>query len=914
MRTPVKLLYLEDDEVDQRAFLRMVREKGLPYELELVRSLAEARAQMAQSCFDAIVADYHLPDGYCTELLDEARDTPFILLTGTLEEQLALRTLEHGADDYLPKDSQQRYLEALPFALEKALYRHRSREKELRLTQQLRESERNLRMQVELIALSHDAVIVRRLGGEIVSWNQGAERIYGWQAEEVLGRRTHELLETRIPDLGAGGAAVDEALAKEGKWEGELCHRRRDGVVLAIHSRQVISRASHGSAQLILETNRDITEREQAEETLREAEMRLRLASEATGLGAFDYYPQSGKFIWSDRAKQHFGLRPEAEVSSETFLKGLHPADRDRVEQTVQDVFRPEKGGVYRTEYRTIGLDDGKERWLEAFGRVYFDDQGKPVRLVGATLDITERKHDQEALRSSEERFRVFMDNTSAIAWAKDEAGRYVYFNQAYQRQFGMAFEDYQGKTDFELWPEENARQFRENDLKVLRSGEPAEVLEETTTPAGDKRYWLNVKFPFQDASGAKYIGGIGIDITQRKQAEALLKTVLRTVELERSRLAAVLEALPTGVAIADRTGKVTQFNAALTRIWGAPPVPKNAADYGRWRGRWADTGKPLAAEDWAMARAIRTGEIVSGDVIEIEKFDGSGCATIINAAAPIRDHTGRIIGGVVAEVDITAQKRAEEALRAAKEELARANEELERRVNERTAKLQEAMAELEQLSYSMIHDMRAPLRAVQSFGGILEEDSESHLSTEGRDLVAKMRTATKRMDRLVVDVLNYSRVLRGELPLEPVDVGELVRGIVETYPNLGPDKAEVQVIPNLPVVVGHPAALTQCLAQLIGNAVKFAKPGQKATVEVQAEQRDDGWVRVVVEDNGIGIAPEFQNKVFGMFQRLSNPGEGTGMGLAIVKKATERMGGRVGVESEPGKGSRFWIELKSAA
>jgi len=280
---------------------------------------------------------------------------------------------------------------------------------------------------------------------------------------------------------------------------------------------------------------------------------------------------------------------------------------------------------------------------------------------------------------------------------------------------------------------------------------------------------------------------------------------------------------------------------------------------------------------------------------------------------APLRDPDGRVLAAMSLGMDVTERKRAEEALRTAKEELARSNQELERRVDERTAKLREAMAELEQLSYSMIHDLRAPLRAIQSFGGILEGDPGSQLSPEGRELLAKMRVSASRMDQLVVDVLNYSRVLRGELPLRAVDVGAVVRGIVETYPNLGPTRAEVQVAPDLPVVVGNSAALTQCLANLISNAVKFAKPGQMAKVQVKSERGENGRVRIVVEDNGVGIAPEFQEKVFGLFERLDNAGEGTGMGLAIVKKAAERMGGRVGVESELGKGSRFWVELSRA-
>jgi signal transduction histidine kinase len=256
-------------------------------------------------------------------------------------------------------------------------------------------------------------------------------------------------------------------------------------------------------------------------------------------------------------------------------------------------------------------------------------------------------------------------------------------------------------------------------------------------------------------------------------------------------------------------------------------------------------------------------------------------------------------------------------ALHQAREELVRANAELEDRVAERTAKLSEAVAELEKMSYSIIHDMRAPLRAIQGFGQILEADPESRLSPEGRDLVARMGAAARRMDALIRDVLSYSKIVRGEMPLHAIDTGALARGVVQTYPDFQPPNAEVTIAPDLPAVIANEGALAQCFSHLLNNAVKFAKPGQTPRVEIRGEKCEaggEGCARIVVQDQGVGIGPEYRAKLFGMFQQASPSRGGTGIGLAIVKKAVERMGGRVGVESNPGKGSRFWIELKSVA
>lgn len=401
-------------------------------------------------------------------------------------------------------------------------------------------------------------------------------------------------------------------------------------------------------------------------------------------------------------------------------------------------------------------------------------------------------------------------------------------------------------------------------------------------------------------------------DITGQKRAAD-------ETDRQRALLEAVLDACPVGVIVADAQGKILRMNPANQRLWGNAPLSENVEQYRVWKGWWADgsarTGQLLAPHEWALARALR-GEVSPGDIVEIEPFDSLGIRrTMINSGAPVRDRHGKIIGGVVAQMDITDRRRAQQELAKAKSELERYAANLEKLVAERTARLTETVHELESFSYSLSHDMRAPLRAMKSFSQILEAEYGPQLGQDGNGLLQRIATAASRLDQLIQDVLMYSRVVREQVKLKPVCIEKLTRQLIDENPALQEPRATVEIQKPLLPVLGHEAYLTQVLSNLLYNAVKFMPPGRHPQVRVWTEPKN-GHVRLAVQDNGIGIEPEAQSRIFGMFQRLHTDKEyeGTGIGLAIVRKAVERMGGRLGVDSDPGHGSTFWVELGGAA
>jgi len=227
---------------------------------------------------------------------------------------------------------------------------------------------------------------------------------------------------------------------------------------------------------------------------------------------------------------------------------------------------------------------------------------------------------------------------------------------------------------------------------------------------------------------------------------------------------------------------------------------------------------------------------------------------------------------------------------------------------------LRETIGELEAFSYSVSHDMRAPLRAIQGFALLLLENNEASLDARSVDQLRRITTSAARMDALITDVLTYSLLLRSEIVLEPVNLDPLVRQIIATYPQLQANGAEIAIEGTLPTVVAHEASLTQVISNLLSNAVKFIAPGATARVRIHADEIE-GDARLWIADNGIGIDPSNHARIWNIFTRIvrARDYEGTGIGLSIVRKAVDRMNGTIGLESLLGEGSTFWLRLRKS-
>jgi len=398
----------------------------------------------------------------------------------------------------------------------------------------------------------------------------------------------------------------------------------------------------------------------------------------------------------------------------------------------------------------------------------------------------------------------------------------------------------------------------------------------------GRFRMFLTRALPLKDKEGQVMRWfGTHTDVTEARDRERALARQARLIDLA-----------PAATFVRKQDGTITFWSHGAEQLYG---WAKREA-VGRRTDDLLHTKFPGTLE--SIVAKLRAGGPWTG---ELRQYNRDGEQIVVQSywLAELNSK-GEVEELLESNMDVTERKRLQQHL--------------EETVEERAARLREAIAELEHMSYSMIHDMRAPLRAMAGFVEILQEECAELRHSPAADYLRLIRESAQRLDLLIVDALNYNKVVIQKLPLKPVDLGELLRGMVRTYPNL--QAAEIRLELGELVVLGNESLLTQCFGNLLDNAVKFVAQGVKPRVRLWAEDSkidNQPATSICVEDNGIGIPSEAQEKIFGMFQRMHAKGEypGTGIGLAIARKAVERMKGRVSIESEPGKGTRFHIELR---
>jgi PAS domain S-box-containing protein len=669
-------------------------------------------------------------------------------------------------------------------------------------------------------------------------------------------------------------------------------------------------RDSAGAIVRLLVVSRDLTEHKQAEENARESEMRFRRMADAAPVLIW-ISDTTKACTWFNKWWLDFTGRSMEQLANSGWADGVHADDLDRCLHIYNTHFDARK--PFSMDYR-LRRNDGEYRWVLDNGLPRFDSDGKFAGYVGSCIDITERHQIEEKLRESEQETKRARDYAEATLRSSpvpllvlEKDLRVSRANEAFYEIFHVERKTTEGRLVTELgngqWNIPKLRELLEDILPNRSWFNGFEVTHDFES-IGRRTMLINARRMENEPDASERIVVVIEDITERKQSEEALRE-----SEERFRMMAdnIFQLAWT----CDQLGNVTWYNRRWLDYTGL--TFDEMKDWGWTKCHHPDHVDRVVK---SVTHSRETGEVWE-DTFPLRGKDGE-YRWFLSRAVPIRDAQGNIVRWFGTNTDITKQRADEEALRHSHELLTDEAAHLETLVQERTARLQETITELEHFSYTITHDMRAPLRAMQGFGGLLLEDSDNRLSPKSADFLRRIMNSARRMDALIGDSLQYAKVIRERLPLGPVQPAPILRGILESYSTLQPPKVKIEIVEPFPPVIANEAGLAQCFSNLLVNAVKFVKPGVTPAIRVWAEDAASSssakFIRFCFEDNGIGIPQEYQERIFGMFQQLDKSYDGTGIGLALVRKTAERMGGKVGVQSEPGKGSRFWLQFQSGA
>lgn len=817
------------------------------------------------------------------------------------------------------------------------------------ITQQKRSEEAlqdSYRLLQTVIEGTGDAIFVKDHQGRYKLVNSGTTKIFGRSREEVLGKDDTELLPA---DVSAFLRQIDRSVMSTGAsrtFEEEL--PEADGMHTFLTTKDPY-RDAQGNIIGVIGIARDITARKQAEATQRQllkdlTDMKFALdqaailvMTDAQGviIDVNDKFCEISKFSRAELIGQTHRI-VNSGYHSRSFFRGLW--------STIT------RGQVWQGEIRNRAKD-GTLYWVDTTIVPLLDEAGTPFRYFAVRFNITARKQVEEALALEKDisdlerkRLRSILNILPVGVFIANAQGQIVDANPAIQTIWGRSVpmsgsvEDYRA---YKGWWSGTNRLLASHEWALARAlQEKQTILNEEIdieTFDGQRKTILNSAIPIQNEMGEIINAvAVNVDITQRKQIEASLQKSAHRLETLQQIDRAILQITsPTEIAQAAllRLNQAIAYQQAMVVLFN---FETNEAQILAGQVDAKSVGSVLPIYDLSPLESLRQREAVRyiedlATMLQrpplLDDLFKQGIRSVLIVALVVEN---QLIGDLYllaqrpVAFDLESREIAQEVanqlaivLQQAqlREQLQRYTEELEQRVAERTAALQDAIEGLEAFNYSASHDLRAPLRSMQGLSQALLEDYGSQLGDTARLYAQEIATSAEQSLRLVAHLLEYGRLSNTNINLQPLDLNKLVADAVTSLQDTLPGRETQVIVENpFPNVIGHRITLTQVILNLLTNAVKFVPGDRQPQIRIWAE-RCSGWVRLRIRDNGIGIAPEHQKRIFQPFERLHTVEQypGTGVGLAIVRKGMERMGGHVGVSSTLGQGSCFWVELREA-
>ncbi|HEX9926753.1 MAG TPA: PAS domain S-box protein, partial [Anaerolineae bacterium] len=596
---------------------------------------------------------------------------------------------------------------------------------------------------------------------------------------------------------------------------------------------------------------RDITERKQMEEALRQSQERFALAVSGSNDGIWDWDIVNHTLYWSPRLKELLGYEPdELEVTFETFETHLHPDDSDLMQQAIEAHLQRQEPFDVEQRLRT---KSGEYHWFRARGQAVWDGAGRPLRMTGSTTDITERKQMEVTLAEERNLMRTLLDNLPDLIFVKDKESRFLLVNEASLRMGQITMDDIIGKTDFEINPTDLATQYYADDQAVIHSGQVVIDREELNISAGQERWFSTTKVPLRDSQG-HIIGLVGMsrDITERKQIEVALAE-------ERNLLRTVINATPDWIFIKDQDHRFRLVNQAYADLFELTPdgiIGKTDLDMGIPEEIVKGNPEKGIRGFWPDDREVMDGGEPKYIAEEPALVKGQAL-TLSTVKVPLRDAAGQVWGVLGFVHDITHLKRVQDELREAKEAAESA-----------TRVKSEFLA-------NMSHEIRTPLNAIIGMTSLL---LDTPLSSEQHDFAETIRSSGDGLLTIINDILDFSKIEAGKLELEkqPFDLRQCLEEALDLVAIKAIEKKldlVYSVDESTPgALVGDVTRLRQILVNLLTNAVKFTEQGEvvlsvrsqrlkrlPATGQADRHERTQPaqllrQVHFSVRDTGIGI------------------------------------------------------------
>jgi len=909
------ILLVDDEPAHAEAVRRAFDAAGLNGSIQVAGTLREYRELVAVRPPEIAIVDLNLPDGRALEVLSwppEAGAFPVVVMTSYGNQQVAVEAMKGGALDYVVKSPEA--FAGMPRTVERAL-------REWGLLQERRRAEEALRTEkdraqryldiagVVLVSLAPDRtiVLINRKGCDLLGYTQ--EELLGknW-IDTVIPEREREKVKALFVGL------IDGELEALETVENLVVTRSGEERIVAWHNG--LERDASGVIVRTLSSGEDITWRRRAEEALRLSHERFQLANRATFNAIWGWDFQTNALLWNETFQTLFGYRAEEiEPNRESWTNRIHPEDLDRVETGIRAAI--DWGQQFWNDHYRFRRKDGAYAEVEDRGYIARDAKGRPVRMIGAMQDVTERKRAERALTlhtrvavifasiSGDEMFNEvlkvvldvmqsplgvfgYIDEDGALvaptmtrqAWDQCQiAGKAIKFPPATWSDSSWLPAIREKRTIYSNEastgvPEGQVGILRHVSLPIVSQGEVIGILQ-----AANKE----TDYTEEDVRTLQAISGQVAPILQARLQHMRAEEALRENELRFHTLADSGQALIWTSGL-DR--KCDYFNRPWLEFTGRA-LEQELGD------GWTEGVHP---DDLERSIGIYTGafdrrERFSMDY-RLRAHDGE-YRWIQDDGTPRHDSQGNFLGYIGHCLDITGRRRAGEALLRRTEELARSN------------------AELEQFARVASHDLKEPLRMVSSYTQLLARRYHGKLGADADEFIAYAADGALRMQQLIDDLLAYARVSAREREFQTISSEAALSTALQNLAAAIQESGAVIRSGPLPPVCADPVQLGQVFQNLVGNAIKFRK---SATPHIDvACQEDPGEWRFSVSDNGIGIDPKSADRIFEVFQRLHTRKEypGTGIGLAICKKIAEQHGGRIWVASQPGQGAAFQFTIR---